>query len=136
MNETDAAAAPPFAALARMYMRASSAASAASAEVTLSRENAQRFVLAISLVGLGLIVCLTAVTIVLVLVVRRLDVAVGMLRHESGTDVRKRILNAKAENPGAAPKKKKRGQASPPAAACQPDGCCDDEYDDENGRGS
>jgi len=131
MNDTDAAAAPPFAALARMYMRA---ASAASAEVTLSRENAQRFVLAISLVGLGLIVCLTAVTIVLVLVVRRLDVAVGMLRHESGTDVRKRILNAKAENPGAAPKKKKRGQASPPA--CQPGGCCDDEYDDENGRGS
>lgn len=131
MNDTDAAAAPPFAALARMYMRA---ASAPLAEVTLSRENAQRFVLAISLVGLGLIVCLTAVTIVLVLVVRRLDVAVGMLRHESGTDVRKRILNAKAENPAAAPKKKKRGQASPPA--CQPGGCCDDEYDDENGRGS
>ena len=79
--------------------------------------SAHQFVLALTVAGLGVVLGLTAIAAVLVVVVRRLNVAVGMLRQESGAEVRGGLLNGKgakgngAANNGltsASPKKKKK----------------------------
>tara|TARA_B110001454_G_C12717760_1_gene433307 strand:+ start:1849 stop:2304 length:456 start_codon:yes stop_codon:yes gene_type:complete len=110
--------------------------------------SAHQFVLALTVAGLGVVLGLTAIAAVLVVVVRRLNVAVGMLRQESGAEVRGGLLNGKgakgngAANNGltsASPKKKKRSGHTGGHTGGHNDGtsCADepeDEEEEEEGR--
>lgn len=76
-------------------------------------DSARQFVYALTLAGLGVVIGLTAVAAVLVVLVRRLNKAVALLRKESGAEVRAGLLNGSgtagdaSQSQEAAPKKKR-----------------------------
>lgn len=64
--------------------------------------SAQRFVYALALTGFGIVVGLSTVAGVLVVLVRRLNNAIALLRKESRGEVRAGLLNGSGSGSGAA----------------------------------
>lgn len=95
-------------------------------------ESARLFIVALTLSGIGIIIALGGIAMVLVLLARRLDKAVGALRQETGIEVRSGLLNGSgkpgdAANGNPAPKKSKRGNPADHDSGTS----CAEERDDE-----